>query len=119
MLQGYSSHLSHLRPSAGRIPKALEKLHRPALHIACAWVLGCCIEFFIADEDLPKDPQTQMEMLVPSDWARLCVSELCTEFTLGRGPRGREMSGTNVRQVRSSVCNEVHYSCRQGRPNLR
>ena len=48
----------------GRIPKAMEELHRPALHVAAAWALGCTIQFFVADEDLPKNSETQCEMLV-------------------------------------------------------
>ena len=47
----------------GRIPHAVEKLHRPALHVAAAWALGCSIQFFVADEDLPKNSETQCEQL--------------------------------------------------------
>ena len=47
----------------GRIPKAMEELHRPALHVAAAWALGCTIQFFVGDEDLPKNSETQCEML--------------------------------------------------------
>jgi len=47
----------------GRLPHAVARLHRPALHVAAAWMLGATIQFFIGDEDLPKDSATQMEML--------------------------------------------------------
>ena len=47
----------------GRIPHAVETLHRPALHVAASWILGCAIQFWVGDEDLKKDSDTQCEML--------------------------------------------------------
>ena len=57
----------------GRIPHAMEKVHRPALHVSAAWVLGCTIQFFVADEDLKKNSESQIEMLafICKHWASL------------------------------------------------
>ncbi len=48
----------------GVLPKAVERLHRPSLHVAASWALGAAIQFYVANEDLLKDPQTQMEIVV-------------------------------------------------------
>lgn len=52
-----------LRHRDGRAPKALDNLHRPRLHIAAIWVLGCVLRFSVSDEDLKKDSNTQCELL--------------------------------------------------------
>jgi hypothetical protein len=39
----------------GRVPKALDKLHRPALHVLGVWIQGCLLDFAVTDEDLKKD----------------------------------------------------------------
>ena len=63
----------------GRIPHAMERLHRPALHVAAAWALGCTIQFFVGDEDLPKNSESQMEMLAQR------MKLLYTMVNLGEG----------------------------------
>jgi hypothetical protein len=46
-----------------RSSKLLLSLFRPTLHVAGAWLHGGKFNFFVGDEDIKKDPNTQMEMI--------------------------------------------------------
>lgn len=46
-----------------RMPKAMEVLHRPALHVVGAWLQGAALDLAVGDEDLCKDSNTQLETL--------------------------------------------------------
>ncbi|CAE7335211.1 unnamed protein product [Symbiodinium sp. CCMP2592] len=43
--------------------KLLGRLFRPTLHVAACWLHGRCLNFFVADECLKKNSETQLEML--------------------------------------------------------
>ncbi|CAE7814351.1 unnamed protein product [Symbiodinium sp. CCMP2456] len=43
--------------------KLLARLFRPTLHVAATWIHGRSLNFFVGDECLRKDSQTQIEML--------------------------------------------------------
>jgi len=47
----------------GRIPKAMEKLYRPALHVVGVWIQGSVLQFAISDDNLKKDSSTQIECI--------------------------------------------------------
>ena len=49
-----------------RISKAVEKLYRPALHLVGSWIHGWKLNIAISDEDVKKNSETSIEMIVLS-----------------------------------------------------
>ncbi|CAK9027598.1 Uncharacterized protein SCF082_LOCUS17996 [Durusdinium trenchii] len=47
-----------------RQTKLFQKLFRPQLHVAACWSHGFSVDVSVADEDLPKNSETQLEQLV-------------------------------------------------------
>ena len=64
----------------GWLPHAVARLHRPALHVAAAWLLGATIQFFVGDEDLPKGSATQIGMLATSQVEAPIGRMVCSTF---------------------------------------
>ena len=46
-----------------RASKLYERLFRPQLHVTLAWLHGSHLQFSVADEDMPKNSETQQELL--------------------------------------------------------
>lgn len=54
--------------------KLLQRLFRPTLHVSGAWLHGFRLSFWVSDEDLRKDSNTQQEILSRT------LSDLYNEF---------------------------------------
>ena len=46
-----------------RSSKLLQRLFRPTLHVSATWCHGYRLTFFVSDEELKKDSETQLEVL--------------------------------------------------------
>jgi hypothetical protein len=49
--------------TTGRVPKAVEKLMRPCLHVVGAWLKGGPLHFAITDENIKKDSACYLEVV--------------------------------------------------------
>lgn len=80
---------------SGRVAKALDALHRPALHVLGLWAMGGLLEFAVADEDLLRDSNTQLEALARA------LSSIHSKYT--RLPLGLHLQQDNcVREGKNS-----------------
>ena len=63
-----------------RVTKTVEKVFRPALHLAATWLHGVKLHMAVTDEDIKKNSDTQQEMLTRA----LCsLLKQCTSLPLG------------------------------------
>lgn len=63
-----------------RVTKTVEKVFRPALHLAATWLHGAKLHLSVTDEDVKKNSETQQEMLCRA----LCsLLGQCTSLPLG------------------------------------
>lgn len=49
--------------NGARHAKMIEALFRVTLHVVCCWAHGAVLALYVADEDLKKDSETQIEII--------------------------------------------------------
>jgi hypothetical protein len=62
-VRSLSKHLKMWPVSPGQFSKLYSMLFRPSLHVAAVWCHGAVLNFYIGDQCLKKDPDTQLEMV--------------------------------------------------------
>ena len=82
-----------------RLPKSLDALYRPALHLAATWIHGGRIFLSVSDENVKKNSESQLEQLaralseVKSMTSQLPLHFHCQADNCYREAKNRFVSG--------------------------